>query len=213
MKIFYNVDTQKDFMNETGALYVPGAEAIKPILGQLHKYARSNDIPMWGQRDRHFKNDAELIRNGGVFPDHCMDGTDGMNNISETVYSGIIVPHRLSEDVVYTPTQRELRTILVGAENGESIMLEKQHYDVFTNPLAETIFREARVTGSVVFGVATEYCDKTAALGMRNLGIEVYIVKEAIEGITNEGAQAAIDEMDRAGCKFVNLEDVLEGRI
>ena len=33
--IFYDVDTQNDFMKEDGALYVPGAESIKENLEKL----------------------------------------------------------------------------------------------------------------------------------------------------------------------------------
>jgi len=92
-------------------------------------------------------------------------------------------------------------------------MFEKQHYDVFTNLTAELVFRESGVTEAILFGVATEYCNLAAAKGMRNLGIDVYVVKEGIEGITDEGAQKAVNEMHQRGVKFVSLEDVLGGRI
>lgn len=77
MRIFYDVDTQNDFMNKDGALYVPGAEQIKPNLKRLTVYARENQIPLWGSVDAHVENDPEFK----VFPPHCVVGTKGQEKI------------------------------------------------------------------------------------------------------------------------------------
>jgi nicotinamidase/pyrazinamidase len=77
MKIFYDVDTQRDFMDADGALYVPGAEFIKPNISLLTTYARENKIPIWGSVDAHIENDPEFM----VFPRHCVIGTRGQEKI------------------------------------------------------------------------------------------------------------------------------------
>jgi nicotinamidase/pyrazinamidase len=77
MKIFYDVDTQNDFMNSNGALYVPGAEEIKPNIERLTEYARENQIPIWGSVDAHVENDPEFE----TFPPHCVVGTRGQEKI------------------------------------------------------------------------------------------------------------------------------------
>jgi len=89
-KIFYNVDTQKDFMNSDGALYVPDAESIKSNLALLTKFAGLlKSIPIIGSVDRHFgteeykEREGELSRWQGQFPDHCMYGTEGELIIDE----------------------------------------------------------------------------------------------------------------------------------
>src|SRR3989339_460088 len=93
MKIFYDVDTQNDFMNADGALYVPAAELIKPALAKLTDYARANNIPVLGSVDKHFgteqykSREGELQKWGGPFPDHCMSQTDGQDKIDETTLS------------------------------------------------------------------------------------------------------------------------------
>ena len=58
--IFWNVDTQKDFMNPDGALYVEGAESIKPNLKKLTEFARENNIFVVNTADFHFPDDKEL---------------------------------------------------------------------------------------------------------------------------------------------------------
>lgn len=90
LKIFYDIDTQNDFMNKDGALYVPDAELIKPNLKLLTDYARKNHIVVIGSVDRHFgtpeykHQEQELKIWGGPFPNHCMDGTPGQIKIPET---------------------------------------------------------------------------------------------------------------------------------
>ena len=42
--IFWDVDTQYDFMMNDGKLYVPNAEEILPNLEKLYNYARKNEI-------------------------------------------------------------------------------------------------------------------------------------------------------------------------
>ena len=75
-KIFFNIDTQKDFMNKDGALYVPNAESIKDNLKKLTSFAVNNKIRIFNSMDTHYGDkkykyvETELKRNGGMFPDH-----------------------------------------------------------------------------------------------------------------------------------------------
>src|SRR3989344_4924987 len=89
--IFWDVDTQNDFMHKDGALYVPDAELIIPNLAALTEIARKNNIPVLGSVDRHFgteeykAREGELARWGGSFPDHCMNNSKGQLKIDETI--------------------------------------------------------------------------------------------------------------------------------
>ena len=82
--IFWNVDTQNDFMNADGALYVPDAEFIKKNLEMLTQYARKERIRTVYSADAHLPSNRELKINGGPFQDHCMKGTKGAEIIPET---------------------------------------------------------------------------------------------------------------------------------
>lgn len=204
MRIFYDVDTQNDFMNSDGALPVPGAEEIKPNLERLTQYARAEGIPIRKSRDRHFGTlaykhlEGELKVWGGPFDMHCEDGTFGQENIRETAPINPI----FIENKAYS--SGEISDLL--SREGE-VIIEKQHYDVFTNPNTERVLEG--VSEAVVYGVATEYCDKAVVLGMRKRKIEVYVVTDAISAITSEGEAEALDEMRKAGAKFITTEEVL----
>jgi len=206
MKIFYDVDTQKDFMDENGALYVPGAEDLKPNLAKLTDYALRNNFSVYGSVDRHFDCDAELAKNNGLFPDHCMDGTEGEKRISET---NNLRPHFITNKIdaisgVYAYSLEEVATIKCSSRD---FFFEKQHNDVFTNPNAELFLQG--VTEAFVYGVATEYCVKPAVLGMLERGIQVYLVEDAITGVTPEGEQEALEEMVKAGAQLTTTAEVV----
>lgn len=201
--VFYDVDTQNDFMRESGSLYVPNAERIISNLEKLTNYARQHENAiMAGSVDKHSEKDAELKRNGGPFPDHCMEGTIGQKKIIETlpISPAYITNKRMSFDKLER---------LIGDKR--EIFLEKQHYDVFTNPNAEKILENTGV--AVVYGVATDYCVKAAVLGMRELDINVFVVEDAIAGVTEEGCKKAIEEMKKAGAGFFRTEDVLKANL
>ncbi len=200
--IFWNVDTQYDFIEPNGALYVSGAETIKPSLEKLTRYARQKRIKVLGSVDAHTEKDPELQANGGPFPFHCLAGTPGQKHIPETTPQNPLYVQNRSY------SNAELEEIL--AHKGE-IIFEKQHYDVFTNPNTAEVLRRFGIKTAIVYGVATDYCDKAAALGLHKLGIEVYLVEDAIRPVTEEGGKQALRELYFMGVKPVTTAQVLEG--
>ncbi len=216
MWIFYDVDTQKDFMNSDGALYIPDAEVLKPNLRTLTQFALENAILILGSVDRHFgseeRKDAEieLARWGGLFPDHCMDGTEGQKKIPETFIDGC----------VYIPSEWAGYVKLESLELLPQIIFEKQSYNVFhdsENPGGNhnigPFLRMKGVKEAIIYGVATDYCVKAAALGFKVSGVHVYVVSDAIKAVNPETEEEAREKMVNAGVKFVTTSQVLEGKL
>jgi len=58
--IFWDVDTQYDFIMPDGKLYIQGAEEILPNLSLLTSFARRNDIQVLGSIDYHTLYDPEI---------------------------------------------------------------------------------------------------------------------------------------------------------
>jgi nicotinamidase/pyrazinamidase len=239
MKIFFDVDTQGDFMYKDGALYVPDAESIRQNLLLLTDYAKTNGIPVLGSVDEHFgtpeykERELELTRWRGPFPDHCMDNTYGQLKIWETTLfpnndvkgantcgkfdEALYIHHSLSRSNKRAITDLiEEAAILIKKTSKNNppkgIYFEKQSYDVFTNPNLEILLKEAKVSEAVVYGVATDFCVKAVVLGLQQRGIQCYVVKDAIKGVFPESTKSALEEMAKAGAEFVTTNDVLEGR-
>ena len=70
---FLDVDTQIDFVFPTGALYVPGAERLLPVLARLNRYAIEQGIPLVSTACAHAEEDAEFA----IWRPHCIVGTVG----------------------------------------------------------------------------------------------------------------------------------------
>jgi nicotinamidase/pyrazinamidase len=198
--IFYDVDTQRDFLMPGGALFVPGAERIIPALATLTRIARGNHIRIVCSVDRHFPGDPELERNGGRYPDHCMDGTDGQKKMSETEpLNPLFIPnHPLST--------REIETAL--NHKGE-LIFEKQEFDVFIgNRHARAILRMMLepYRDIVIYGVYTEICVAHAVEGLTHLGPKLSIVSDAIADVVD--GRPVRDTWQQAGISLLTVAEV-----
>jgi len=196
---FFDVDTQKDFMLRSGALYVPDAERIVPALGRLFDFAVKNGIPVLSSMDVHAPDDPEF----GQFPPHCVRGTDGARKIGETLLADpLVFPAAPVEDGLAEAAADAVR-------KNRQLIVEKATFDVFTTPAAERLVR-ALPPRAAVFGVATEYCVKAACLGLRRLGVQVAVVADAVRGIAPQTEKAATEELAAAGVRFVPLETLAD---
>ncbi|MFH1637084.1 MAG: isochorismatase family protein [Candidatus Woesearchaeota archaeon] len=194
--IFYDVDTQNDFMRKDGALYVQGAEEIYQNLEALTKHALKKGINIFGSVDRHYDKDAELE----IFPPHCMNSTEGQKKVLETTV----------EESEYIENRRYYTQEIDSKLRAKAVYFEKQDTKVFSNANAELL---GKYNAAVVYGVATDYCVKEAVLGMRKRGIEVFVVKDAIKGVAPETSEDALKSMKEAGAEFVTTKDLLEGKL
>ena len=86
--LFWNVDTQEDFIDQAGKLYVQGAEEIRPVLKQITDFAKTEGIRVVSTCDYHLINSNEISSVPDYetrFPQHCMAGSSGAEFISETL--------------------------------------------------------------------------------------------------------------------------------
>jgi nicotinamidase/pyrazinamidase len=97
--IFVDVDTQRDFMEEGGALAVAGAPEIVDKLAGLTNLARRYKIPVLATQDTHSPDDPEFTR----FPPHCVEGTPGWEKIEATTYPESEIFQKRTFDVFSNP--------------------------------------------------------------------------------------------------------------
>lgn len=179
--IFWNVDTQKDFVSPKGKLYVPGAEKLKPNWKKLTRLAKKKSIRVINSADHHYYNSAELDASPDfvkTFPEHCMSGTDGAAYIPETD----------PEDAVIFDWNREylITPELLDRENNRNFIIRKDTFDVFSgNPWTEIILGLIKPETVVVYGVTTNVCVDFAVRGLSKKVKKVYVVKDAIKELPN----------------------------
>lgn len=84
-KILVIVDAQYDFAHEDGTLYVHGANvSVKKIIKFMADHKDEIELVVFTM-DNHPKDHCSLKINGGVWPEHCMQGTDGQKILNELI--------------------------------------------------------------------------------------------------------------------------------
>jgi nicotinamidase/pyrazinamidase len=207
--IFWDVDTQHDFMDPGGKLYVPGAEDIKPRLKRLTDYAHERQVHIVASADDHVPGHRELSANPDfqeTFPEHCMRGTPGVEKIPETtLFSPIII----EPDPI--PHQELVRKLW---SHGGDVLIRKHWFDVFTNPNTDTLLQAWDPTEIVVYGVALDVCDKYAIEGFLERGIpRIHLVVDATKAIHPEKAEALLEEWKRQDVNLVTTDEVVAGKV
>lgn len=206
--LFYDVDTQHDFLHPQGKLYVEGANRIVPVLAEGTRLARKLGCRIVASVDRHFPEDRELKRNGGEFDDHCMDGTQGQRKIDATAPRD---PHFVENRDL---SEAESDAILA---HREDLVIEKQRFDVFAgNRNADALLRWLlrNYTDVVVYGVYTEVCVHDAIGGLLTMGPKLHVISDAIADIGPAGEHHRA-QWRAAGVElltFAELRDRLERR-
>lgn len=201
--IFWDVDTQRDFMLPGGKLYVPGAEKLIPNLDRLTDEARKDRVFLVSDACVHAPDDPEFQR----FPPHCVRGTPGAEIIPETVAQRFLV----------LPNRREA-AVPNDLAPYQQVILEKQTLDVFDNPLTETVLeRLKRFTDADaefnVFGVVTEYCVRCVAKGLLARGRRVALVEDAIKTLKAEDGDGALAEMKSLGARTVTTREAIDSLV
>ncbi len=154
--IFWDVDTQVDFMLPEGKLYVPGAETIIPTLAKLTHWAEQHDVLVVASADAHQPGDEEF----SLYPPHCLAGTPGQKKIPETSLAPqFTIPNRPGAE-------------LPDPERYQQIVIEKQKFDVFTNPNTESLLAQLGKPEIVLYGVVTEICVSAAGQGLLDRGYQ-----------------------------------------
>lgn len=180
------VDMQKDFM-PGGALPVPEGDKIIPRLNQYTKLFNSLGLPVFFTRDWHPPDHISFKEQGGVWPPHCVQNTEGA-----LFHKDLFIPQD-NRFIISKGTSKDFDA-----------------YSGFQGTVLDSLLRERGIRRVFVGGVATDYCVKNTVLGAINLGYEAFLLLDGIKGVdVNPGdSERAIEEMLRAGAVGISIEDI-----
>jgi nicotinamidase/pyrazinamidase len=222
-RILLDVDTQHDFVDPAGALFVPAEPGVREAIAAALREAQAAGDPILGSVDSHAYDAWEFASNGGPFPPHCVKGTPGWLRVFHQHPARTrFVPMQVAADGVHnlvgerTPGAgtRVLDAAALAAEalEGVGLYFEKEVYSLFSNPAAEPVI--ARLVESLggpaavcfdVIGYCTGgYCVDAAALGLRERGYAVRVLAAATAAIGGaEGQERSRDRLSAAGIAWV----------
>lgn len=182
------VDVQNDFADPSGSLYVRGAEQILPIVdAEIGKALGAGALVVYTQ-DWHPEHTPHFAKDGGVWPDHCIQDTWGA-----AFFPGLDV----RGDVVRKGTD---------GKDGYSAFSVRDPESGETSPtVLESILRARGIGRIVVAGLATDYCVVETVLDARMLGLAVEVLGSAIRAVDLQAGDGdrAIARMRDAGAEFV----------
>ena len=177
------VDVQNDFC-PGGSLAVADGDRVVSILNRhIEKFDRAG-LPIFATRDWHPARTKHFNSDGGLWPPHCVQGTEGGK---------------------FHPALASPNTAVVVSKG---VSFEADSYSGFEATDADGVGLAQRLRGLgveriFVGGLATDYCVKFTVLDGLKEGFKVTLLEEAIRGVNlrpNDSEQA-IDEMVRAGAE------------
>jgi nicotinamidase/pyrazinamidase len=208
-RILIDVDTQHDFVKDSGSLFVPADTKVLERIEQTLHEAVSSGVPILGSVDSHAWDAWEFEANGGPFPVHCVKGTRGWLRVCENLPSRTrYLPMQIASNGVRNLVgealagggARELGTAELTAEalDGVGLYFEKEVYSLFSNPVAAPLIESlvARMGGSSavtfdVVGYCTGgYCVDAAVKGLLERGYAVRVLASATAAIGGRDGQA-----------------------
>jgi nicotinamidase/pyrazinamidase len=190
--IFFDVDTQLDFLYPAGALAVPGAKNIVKSLFELTSFAAIRRIQIISTADAHTENDPEFK----TWRPHCVQGSTGQQKTSGTL---------LKNPLVLSSTAGALQQIRSAVNSAAQIIVEKQNVDCFTNPNLTPLLEILKADRVVVYGVVAEVCVQYAAVGLLQTGAQVELVTDAIKSLSTSDEQDFIARFQAQGGRLTTV--------
>jgi nicotinamidase/pyrazinamidase len=189
-RVLWDVDTQVDFMEPNGKLYVPGARDVTPAMERLVDAARAARITHVASADDHELTDPEIsdapdFRN--TYPPHCLRGTRGAEKILET-------KQRDPLPLALLPFPPGLLPGII--EGKRELLLLKKNFNVFTNPNTDPLLDALDPDEIVVFGVLQR-------------GRRVVFVEDAARGLDEQRTASCTAFWREGGVEFATVEEVV----
>ncbi len=181
------VDVQQDFC-PGGSLAVPDGDTVIPVINRL--------IPRFGRwvftRDWHPPDHVSFSEHpefkDGSWPPHAVQGTPGAQWCP-----GLEMP---------------MNAILVSKGDDP----RREAYSAFQVPHfdLEEFLRSRQVERLFITGLATDYCVRQTTLDARAAGFTVFLVEDAVRGVSPETTAAALAEMEAAGVIRIRSDEIVD---
>ncbi len=199
--LFWNVDTQNDFVLPEGKLAVPGAELLQPVWKEITKLAEEKSIQVINSADFHYPGSAELSTTPdfiSTFPSHCMANTTGAEFVSETNPENPLI---INWNQPFSKN--------VNLKKQRNIVIRKDAFDVFSgNQYTESVLQTLAPETVVVYGVTTNVCVNDAVVGLAKRIKQVVVIADAIKELP--GIPLPFENWERLGIRSIPLTNLRE---
>lgn len=202
--IFWDVDTQFDFMKPEGSLYVPGAETIIDKVSKVRKFALQNGYSIIADMDWHNPENEEISESPDfkkTFPPHCMAGSPGSERLG---YLGDVPIEYIGTKKIQTDKLNKLT-----GKDQFHVVIRKESLNVFDNPNTDSLIESVKPEAVAVFGVALDFCVKYVLEGLaKHHGIKRILLRDVVKGLDPKTEDDIINEMRKTGIEITEFAEL-----
>ncbi len=202
--VFWDVDTQFDFMKPEGALYVPGAEEIISRVSEIRRYALDNGYSMLADIDWHNLENEEISEAPDMketFPPHCLANQPGSERVGDLGHIPIDYVEIGEVDMA------RLRELV--QKDQFHIVIRKQSLNVFDNPNTHRIVDLVKPRHVIAFGVALDCCVYYVLRELsRHKGVRRSLLRDATKGLQTRPDRQVYDELRQLGVQVTSFEEI-----
>jgi nicotinamidase/pyrazinamidase len=201
--LFWNVDTQNDFIDPSGKLYVRGAEELRPTWAEITRLAKKHKIKVINSADSHDIHSPELDQDPDLvttFPPHCLTGTSGAEFIKETTPENPLI--------FRWDTKYDMAPLKIDVPVYRNFVILKNEFDMFAgNSITEQLIREVNPARVFVYGMTTSICVDYSVRGLVSLVKKVYVIRDAIKELP--GLPLPFTEWKKLGVKMITSDELV----
>jgi len=202
--IFWDVDTQYDFMMPDGRLYVGGAEQIVDRVSEIRRFALANGFSILADVDWHSADDEEISETPDMketFPPHCLAGQPGGERVG---YLGDVPIDYVEIGAVDADALQKL-----AAKEQAHIVIRKKTLNVFDNPNTDALVDLVRPAHVAVFGVALDCCVYYVLQGLAiHEGVKLSLLTDATRGLQTRPDEEIYRELRQVGVEITTFDEL-----
>jgi Amidases related to nicotinamidase len=180
-------DIQIDFL-PGGSLPVEGGDEIIPVINNYIEHFESAKAHIIASRDWHPPNHISFQSQGGTWPAHCVQNTEGA---------------KFSPDLKLPD-----HTVVISKATDP----KHEAYSAFDATNLDNELRQQGIRRLFVAGLATDYCVVNTVLDACKLGFEAVVLTDATLGINliPGDVDRAFQAMSKSGARHATDEDFVE---
>jgi nicotinamidase/pyrazinamidase len=167
------IDVQKDFC-PGGRLPVPGGDEVVPILNRWLAAAAERGVHVVASRDCHPSNHMSFAEQGGPWPVHCVEGSDGV-----AFHGSLALP-------------ANVEVVSKGARQ------DHDQNSAFDGTDLAARLRQRNVLRLWIGGLARDVCVRATVLDALREGFDVHVIADATRPV-NPGRDTSLADMEKAG--------------
>jgi nicotinamidase-related amidase len=197
---FVDLNTQEDYFGPSSPLKLPNAAVARKNIALLMAQLQRLRLPLLAGCDAHGAQDPEFQADG--LPPHALAGTPGAARIFETRVRGAFC-------IPVSGKRRPWPDLKKIIQEGGQLVLEKNRFDLFSNPACREVLRPFNVRELVLWGAMLEHDILATALTARALGWEVTLVHDAAAFRSQAGEVKARHDLGVRGARLALTEEVI----